>query len=93
MEKQEEKKNQSDYKPGSVPPVKAVPAIYPHVPLPTRSIVLPSGVPLRKGNGIGRATLCRRYTRTFSSRCAQPVCHHTAGGLLPHLLTLTSFLQ
>lgn len=42
------------------------------------------------GHSLGQATLSRWYTRTFSSRCAQPVCHHTAGQLLPNLLTLTS---
>ena len=30
-----------------------------------------------------------RYTRTFNIRCAQHVCRHTPGGLLPRLLTLT----
>ena len=38
---------------------------------------------------LGQATLKRRYTRTFSSRSAQRPCHHSPGGLLPHLLTLT----
>ena len=32
----------------------------------------------------------RRFTRTFNLRCAQHVCRHTPGGLLPHLLTLTA---
>ena len=38
---------------------------------------------------LGRATLNRRYTRTCSSQDTRPVHHCTAGGLLPHLLTLT----
>ena len=36
-----------------------------------------------------RAALKRRFTRTCSSRDARPVHRCTAGGLLPHLLTLT----
>jgi hypothetical protein len=38
---------------------------------------------------LGRAALKRQFTRTFNSRPAQPADHPTAGGLLPHLLTLT----
>lgn len=33
-----------------------------------------------------------RYTRTFNIRCAQHVCCHTPGGLLPRLLTLTCIM-
>ncbi len=45
--------------------------------------------PPTEPEGIERVTLSRWYTRTFSSRCAQPICRHIAGELLPHLLTLT----
>ena len=38
---------------------------------------------------LGRATLKRRYTRTCSFQDTRPVRRRTAGGLLPHLLTLT----
>lgn len=41
----------------------------------------------------GRVTLCRRYTRTFSLRGARPPRHRDAGGLLPHLLTLTRTIR
>ena len=53
---------------------------------PLVSIVLPSG-------SDGQPSLCiRRYTRTFNIRDAQHACRHTPGKLLPHLLTLTTFL-
>ena len=39
---------------------------------------------------LGRAALKRRFTRTCSLQDTRPVHHCTAGGLLPHLLTLTS---
>ena len=39
---------------------------------------------------LGQATLNRWYTRTCSLQMEQPTCHHAVGGLLPHLLTLTS---
>ena len=38
---------------------------------------------------LGRATLKRRFTWTCSLQDTQPVHRCTAGGLLPHLLTLT----
>ena len=38
---------------------------------------------------LGRATLKRRFTWTCSLQDTRPVHHCTAGGLLPHLLTLT----
>ena len=38
---------------------------------------------------LGRATLKRRYTWTCSLQDTRPVHRCTAGGLLPHLLTLT----
>lgn len=40
----------------------------------------------------GRAALKRWYTRTCSLRLARPDDHPSAGGLLHHLLTLTSVL-
>ena len=61
-----------------------VSVIYPHLPSPTSSIVLPSDGLCSDG-----PPSHRRYTRTFSLRCARLACHHTTGGLLPHLLTLT----
>ena len=39
---------------------------------------------------LGRAALKRRFTRTCSLQDARPVHRCTAGGLLLHLLTLTS---
>ena len=51
---------------------------------PRGSSVLPSTVLL------GRATLRRWYTWTCSPQSAQPNDHPLAGGLLHHLLTLTS---
>ena len=38
---------------------------------------------------LGRATLKHRFTRTCSLQDTRPVHRCTAGGLLPHLLTLT----
>ena len=51
---------------------------------PHSSSVLPSIVK------IGRATLRRWFTRTCSPQQTQPDDHPSAGGLLHHLLTLTS---
>ena len=44
---------------------------------------------LHRGIAVGRVTLRRWYMRTCGLRKEQPVCRHTAGELLPHLLTLT----
>ena len=78
------KKKQSGYKPGSVYSGWNMSVIYPHLPSPTSSIVLPSDGLCSDG-----PPSLRRYTRTFSLRCARLACRHTTGGLLPHLLTLT----
>ena len=42
---------------------------------------------------LGRATLKRRFTWTCSLQDTRPVHRCTAGGLLPHLLTLTPHLK
>ena len=42
---------------------------------------------------LGRATLKRRFTWTCSLQDTRPVHRCTAGGLLPHLLTLTPTLE
>ena len=68
------KKKQSNYKPGSV-----------HSKECARHLSWPI-----VSNWLERVALKRQFTRTFSLRYAQPTCHHIAGELLPHLLTLTS---
>ena len=89
-----EKKKQTDYKPGSVVGATCAaqrpPIIYPHAPSLMRSIVLPSDADSRMNHSSEPPLKnWRQFTRTFSLRDAQPACRHTAGGLLPHLLTLT----
>ena len=73
------------YKPGSVSPhAGMMSVIYLLHESPHGSSVLPSIVVL------GRAALRRWYTRTCSPQPAQPSDHPLTGGLLHHLLTLTS---
>ena len=64
-------------------PQATLPVIYLRLQSPVGSSVPPSIALL------GRATLCRWFTRTCSSQLAQPDDHPPAGGLLHHLLTLT----
>ena len=77
------RKKQPVYKPGSVIlPYGKMPVIYLRPSSPTGSSGLPSDV--------GRATLVGVGLHDLTTpKMHSPICHHTAGGLLPHLLTLT----
>jgi len=75
------KKKQLNYKPGSVHSKEC--ARHLSWPIVTNRLN-------RSTLWLERVALKRQFTRTFSLRYAQPTCHHIAGELLPHLLTLTS---
>ena len=77
------KEKQSACKPGSVSlPCGMASVIYLRLLSPTSS----SGPP----SDVGRATLIDAGLHDLTTpKMHSPICHHTAGGLLPHLLTLT----
>ena len=88
-------KKQWSYKPGSVHGNSMHKALFPAAcHLSTTGVTTSL---YRSTLRLGRTTLTPpplqqrhcRYTRTFNIRSAQHACHHTPGGLLLHLLTLT----
>ena len=79
------KRKQSPCKPGSVPLAGCLPFIY-SAGYPTALAFYPPSYLER----FGRTALNRWFTRTCSLQMEQPDDHPPAGGLLHHLLTLTS---
>ena len=76
-------KKQPACKPGSVPCGKVL-VIY-LIPASPQGF---SGLP----SDVGRATLVNAGLHDLTTpKTYSPSCHHAAGGLLPHLLTLTPF--
>ena len=64
-----------------------VPVIYLAATSPPQSIVLPSEVLQSNSGGPPSAFGIRGLS---TSEVHSPICHHTTGGLLHHLLTLTT---